>query len=611
MNLSGWSFAIATAWAALGLAIGPCSCEAAGIRTPDREAARDEAVKRAWVAWAEPWAGDTGLRIAWWGVKDEEIEVRRAPQGSTNFTPVLQARGVQEYVDREVLPGQRFVYRIRTGPRPPLMRPLVMECVAGLRVPPIEQRGAVALLVDETLADALSPELRRLERELIADGWQVLERRVPRHDDRDWSRNTNAIARIRAQVKADWEATGRTLRCLYLIGHVAVPYSGMRAEDLHTGRGDNHWGAWPADQHYADVDGIWADREPYPDYLTTPTFAATRNDPGDGKFDTEHVPPNAQGDTRLEMAFGRLDFVRMPAFARGARGEVELIRQYFDKVRRYRLGQMPAQRTAVVAGYFGNATDLDLLSNGYRIGSRLFGTGPGALVEGDFFAMTERETALWGFQAGPGAIDRIRNGSPGVVTSSRLAQSRRQPKVVFSMLLGSWFGDWAVGDDNLLRAIVASRDYGLAAIWVRNAEWRLDPMALGGTLGDGQWVTANESVRYQDPNRGTTRTLTILGDPTLRLHVIEPVRGLKGQRRDGGVRLSWAEGSPAVDGWNVYRSTEGSKGPYLRRNDGLLVNREYTDPNPPAGAVYMVRAVRLETTGSGSYTNLSLGMFWP
>jgi hypothetical protein len=315
------------------------------------------------------------------------------------------------------------------------------------------------------------------------------------------------------------------------------------------------------------------------------------------------------GDTRLEMAFGRLDFFRMPSFGKGERGEIALLKQYFDKARRYRMGGMPARAGVMAGGYFQNASDLDLLMNAYRTGSRLFG-GTNSVVEGDFFGLPPKDAMLWGFQSGSGYIDRIRSGSPGVVTSSALASPKREAKVVFSMLLGSWFGDWAVGEDNLLRAITASKDYGLASMWVRNAEWRFDPLAWGGTLGDGQLLTANESVRLRDPNRGTTRTLTFLGDPTLRAHVV-PLRGLKGQRTDRSVRLSWAEGTPGVLGWNVYRSTNGPAGPYARIHDALITEREYRDNATTMAVKYMVRAAELVTTGSGSYTNLSQGIFWP
>ncbi|MGE3311802.1 MAG: hypothetical protein AB7O66_17690 [Limisphaerales bacterium] len=600
--IAGLVFGLGTAcWIAprVGGAGGPPAVAA-------RETGRSEAVKRGWVAWSEPTSGGSGLRVRWWALEGEEVELRRAEEGTTNFVTVTRGRGSGDFVDGEIMAGRRYRYRVQRG-----ARPAVQEWMAGLRLPPVEDRGTVALLVDETLAGALKPELARLERELVGDGWRVLRRDVPRHDDRVWSRNTNAIAGIRARVKADWEASGGKLRCLYLIGHVAVPYSGMRAEDLHTGRGDNHFGAWPADQHYADVDGIWADREPYPTYLAPVSFPATRNDPGDGKFDTEHVPPNAAGDTRMEMAFGRLDFVRMPAFGRGERGEVALLRQYFDKARRYRLGEMPVRQAAVVGGYFNNATDLELYSNAYRNGARLFPGGPEAVSEGDLFGLSQGAEVAWGFQSGAGYIDRIRTGSPGMVTSASLASPKRQARVLFAMLLGSWFGDWAAGEDNLLRSITASRDHGLAAMWVRTANWRFDPMALGGTLGDAQLLTANETVRYLDPNNGTTRTLTVLGDPTLRLDVVPPARGLKGRRVTKGMRLTWAGGGEGVLGWNVYRSTEGPLGPFARVNEHLVAEREFEDSEAPAGSIYMVRAARLVENGCGSYTNLSQGVFWP
>lgn len=601
------------AWLVLGLGVawlGSRTAVRAGQAPPvaGRETLRSEAYKRSWVAWAEVLPGDEGLRVQWWGTTGAEVELLRAVHGTTNFTTLLKGRGATEFLDRGVVPGQRYVYRLQTGFRP---EQSVVEWSAGVRMPPVEDRGTVALLVDETLAGALHPELGRLEQELIGDGWNVLRRNVPRHDDRDWSRNTNAIARIRAQVKADWEASGKTLRCLFLIGHVAIPYSGMHAEDLHTGRGDNHFGAWPSDQYYGDVDGNWTDLHPYPTYLAPVSFPITRNEPGDGKFDWEHVPPNASGEAKLEMAFGRLDFFRMPSFGKGERGEIALLKQYFDKARRYRMGDMPARAGVVAGGYFQNALDLNLLMNAYRTGSRLFGGGTNTVVEGDFFGLPASEATLWGFQSGSGYIDRIRSGSPGVVTSSALASPKRQAKVVFSMLLGSWFGDWAVGEDNLLRAITASRDYGLASMWIRNAEWRFDSLAWGGTLGDGQLLTANESVRFRDPNRGTTRTLTILGDPTLRAHVVSPVRGLKGKRSEKAVRLSWAEGAPGILGWHVYRSTNGPTGTFSRLNQDLLTTREFDDPQAPTAVKYMVRGAALVETGSGSYTNLSLGVFWP
>jgi hypothetical protein len=307
-------------------------------------------------------------------------------------------------------PGIRYEYQVLTNGRPAGVR-----MTAGLRLPPIEDRGAVALLVDETLAAGLRADLQVLERDLVAEGWRVFRHEVPRHDDRQWSGNTNAIARIRAWCGR----TGRPQagRCRPLPDRAcrhSVFGSLMRTPH---GSGVTITMGRPADHYYADIDGIWTDRERLPSHLAEVTYDATRNEPGDGKFDTAWVPPNPQGDTRLELAFGRVDFAGMPAFGRGSRSELELVQRYLDKAHRHRAGGMPVRSGAVVGTYFGSGVDSEILSNGCRTGSRLFGFGPEVLFEGDLFALPRGEAWAFGLQGGPGAIDRIRMGSPGMVTT--------------------------------------------------------------------------------------------------------------------------------------------------------------------------------------------------
>lgn len=567
---------------------------------------RVELAKRNRVLSVTPVDGDAGLRLAWRLDPAVEIEVQRTESGVSNWVTVGRVQRAAAWEDRTIEGGRLYEYRLLTNGRPSRL-----EAAAGVRLPAVEDRGRVAVLVDETVARDLDPELRRLERDLVADGWRVLRREVARHDDREWLANTNAIVGIRSMLQDVWRGGGGELRCVYLVGHVAIPYAGMLAEDTHTGRGDNHLGAWPADHYYGDMDGIWHDRMEYPAYLAPPRFAITRNIPGDGKFDMAWVPPNEEGDTRLELAFGRVDFAGMPAFGRGRNAEVALLRQYLDKAHRYRQGAMPFEQRAVVGAYFENHTDLSMLASAYRTGSRLFGLDAAALGEGDLFELGGGRTAVWGFQSGPGAIDRIRDNWPGMVTTARLAEPRHQARVAFAMLMGSWFGDWAAGENNLLRAIIASRDHGLAAFWVRHTEWQFDPLARGGTLGDAQRETANRQVVYRDPNRGTTRTLTILGDPTLRLHVTAPPGRIRGQRREGWVDLQWAASPDATDGYRVYRSMDPDGTGWERVAALGMRERRYRDASAPAGGVYLVRAAQRIATASGSYTNLSQGVFWP
>lgn len=576
------------------------------IEVHDTPLERVEVYKRGSVMSARPSPDGRGLDLQWRCRPSAPNELERADAGSTNWTPLAARVGLMAYRDLGIEPGRRYQYRVLTNGRPS-----ALSLEGGLRLPPVEDRGGIALLVDQTLADAVSTELDQLKRDLVADGWRPVLHRVPRHDDREWRNNTNAIAGIRELLRREWEGSGRRLRCVWLIGHVAIPYSGMRAEDLHTGPGDNHWGAWPADQYYADLDGLWTDQLAYPDYLSVPTHPETRNVPGDGKFDTEWVGPNAAGETKIELAFGRLDFWNLPVFGRGTATEVELLKRYFAKAHRQRTGQMPARGRVLIGPYFETGTDFEMLASAYRTGSHLFGYGTREMFSGDLFGMPPGETAVWGFQCGSGHIDRIRNGSPSMVTSAQIASDQKPPRVWFSMLLGSWFGDWAVGENNLLRSILGSKDFGLAAFWVRFTEWHFDSLSWGGALADAQLATANEVLQAENPNRGTTRTLTILGDPTLRLHPIAPPQNLEGQRDGDGVRLRWrADGRDGGAGFYVYRSKAGLSGPFERLTAAPLVAREFLDREGSLDAAYVVKAVELRETASGSYTNLSLGAVW-
>lgn len=574
----------------------------------DAPLARVEVFKQSQVMGAVPSPDGRGLLVRWKIHPQTSFELERTEEGRTNW--VVLDRGVErgEFLDTNLVRGQAYQYRVMTN-RNLSFTPGILR--AGWRMPALEQRGVVALLVDETLAGALASDLDRWERDLVADGWRTVRRTVPRHDDSDWSKNTNSIARVRQVVQTEWQTHSNALRTVVLVGHVAIPYAGHWAEDSHTGAGDNHYGAWPHDLYYGDVDGIWSDKLDHLSHLARVKFPITDNRPGDGKFDSAWIAPNAAGQSRLELSVGRLDFSGLPALARGRNGELELLSHYLEKAHRYRMGELPAQRRAVAAGYLYSGADFGAFYNAYRTSSRLFGFEIDDLFEANMFELGAGQESLWGFLAGAGDVDRVLVGTPSLVTSSMLDEPRRQPRVVFAMLLGSWFGDWALGKNNLLRTLAASRNYCLATMWVRSTEWHFDPMAFGGTLGDGQLLTANECVAPDATSRGTTRTLSILGDPTLRLHPAAPPKSVRGVRSGDSVRLTWQSSRDAKDGYFVYRSLGGLQGPWERLPSPDPRERQYADDHSPAGALYQVRAVQTVATGSGSYTNLSLGVFWP
>src|SRR5262249_32673909 len=103
--------------------------------------------------------------------------------------------------------------------------------------------------------------------------------------------------------------------------------------------------------------------------------------------------------------------------------------------------------------------------------------------------------------------------------------------------------------------------------------------------------------------------VALMGDPTLRLHPVLPPQSLEARISQGQVTLSWAPSQDTVEGYHVYRARQ-RLGPYTRLTRTPVAMARFTDTTPPAGTyAYMVRAVKLELSGSGTYWNESQGMF--
>ena len=249
--------------------------------------------------------------------------------------------------------------------------------------------------------------------------------------------------------------------------------------------------------------------------------------------------------------------------------------------------------------------------NALRNSSRLFGLSPESLVFGDAFH--QKTPYLWAFVSGPGNFDRINDalnyeGQIFRHTAASVNDSLNEPPIAFCLIRASYMGDWNC-PDNFVRATLAARNHGLATLWMGTTDvaWRLEGMALGETLGEALLRTVNEA-----PADSTSRSrfLSIHGDPTLRLHVVAPPANVT---RSGDV-LTWRAGEPECR-YAVYRATTGGiDGDFIRLTPAAGVSEtSFTDPAPPrtGSRLYEVRALKLETSGSGSYTNMSQGVFVP
>lgn len=561
------------------------------LTPPDLYAFREPTALSAAVATVPP-----SVTLHWFGLSGQPVSVQRRSPGQARWVTLTNRFTGVTFTDAGpgLEPGETYDYDVDGR--------LARVSLAGR---PVERRGRVIVLVEQSVARPLAAELDQLSADLVGDGWTVLRHEVPRHDYDAWSRqavNRDYVANlqgIKRLILADHAAAPAETRAVLLVGHVTIPYSGVACEDGHADMN----GAWPADAWYGDIDGVWSDQAM--DTAGTIANVIRRNLPGDGKLDpttfNRHIV-SASGTNGVELAVGRIDFARLPVF--GRRTEVELLRDYLRKDHRYRFGELRFERSVRVGTYFYSpysGTGQMLNYNALMLGARL---GPLSRVTyGDAFAGAG--SSLWALQGGYGAYDTLHNSreaavAQGVepVTSARLAAGAVRPQAAFYLLKGSYFGDWNNYQNDLLKSLLAVPDSGLAAFWTHDRLWHFEDLGTGGTLGDGFIRTAQGDA--------STRTTFQLGDPTLRAIVTAPPSGAGARRRAGVVELNWRASPEAGAGYLVFRSRRGPEGPFERVTSGVVSGLRFTDEAAPSGrTVYQVRAAALVTTGSGSFTNLS------
>jgi hypothetical protein len=208
---------------------------------------------------------------------------------------------------------------------------------------------------------------------------------------------------------------------------------------------------------------------------------------------------------------------------------------------------------------------------------------------------------LWGYGCGGGTY----TSASGVGSTTDFAT--KDPQVVFTMFFGSYFGDWD-SQNNFLRAALGTTNYTLTSAWVGRPYWFFHHMALGETIGFSTRVSQNNQSLYSSGLYDYRVHIALMGDPTLRMHVVAPASKLVAVANgSGGVDLTWSPSPDTVLGYNVYRAPT-SAGPFTRLNTNLIATTNFTDA-VQATNTYMVRAVNLQVSASGSYWNASQGTF--
>jgi hypothetical protein len=470
---------------------------------------------------------------------------------------------------------------------------------AGIKLPMTEDRGKLLLVVDDTYANELADDLARLEQDLRGDGWSVARLDVNRADP---------VLKVKALIKAQYEADPDHLKCVFLFGHVPVPYSGNIVPDGHA---PDHQGAWPCDGFYGDMDGIWTDKSVNVAVAVDPR---NRNIPGDGKFDQSIFP------APLKLMVGRVDLANMPGRMTSGGpatfpSELELLRNYLNKDHRFRTRQFELPRRGVVGDYFGVRDGEAFAASGWRNFSAFFSAADISVLpkERTWISALSTNEYLWAYGCGAGTYTSI--GGLGTADTYNDGVTtdivKNDVKAVFTLLFGSWLGDWD-SEDDLQRSVLATPSYGLTCAWSGRPHWFLHHMAMGAPIGFSARLTQNnrrDGLYHNQMNNGASQIhIALMGDPTLRMHVVAPPTSLSAICHDAIVDLTWQPCDDSVLGYHVYRATQ-ADGPFTRLTTAPLTASWFSDPHPGAAPTYMVRALKLETSGSGSYYNLSEGEF--
>lgn len=512
------------------------------------------------------WPSDAGA-TAWF--------VRRRSPGSLAWGSAVVVAGggtATTHTDAGIALGQRYEYWVQRSGTVAGNGFLT----AGVEAAAIEDRGALVLLVDAGKVASLGVRLDRLIEDLTGDGYRVL-----RHDVAAGT----SVPAVKALVVADFAAFPGQVTTVFVLGHVAVPYSGLMAPDGHV---PDHYGAWPADLYYGELNGVWTDTTVN---VTAPSRPENRNVPGDGKFDQTSIPSD------VDLAVGRVDFANMPAFAAG---EDALLAAYLDKDHDWRHKVFTADVQAVIDDNFGYFGGEAFAASGWRAFSAL--VGPANVVAADYFTTLNVPTGpghVWSYGCGGGSYTSA--GGIGTTTDFTTSQNRG----VFTMLFGSYFGDWD-STDNFLRAPLCT-GWTLASVWAGRPHWQFHPMGLGGSLGQCARLSQNDSTAAGFSARSVH--IALMGDPTLREHPLAPPTGVVVTDAWPQANLQWTASADAVVGYHVYRSASAS-GPFTRLTTAPIAGTAFVDPAALSGpATYLVRAIRLEATPTGSYWNLSQGTF--
>lgn len=494
--------------------------------------------------------------------------VYRKAKTATSWGSVASLPGsATSYVDNTVAAGNAYEYQIVKAAS--LGYTGYGYIYVGVDAPLVESYGKVILVVDNSQSAPLSNELARLQQDLVGDGWNVVRRDVSR---------TDSPANVKNVIRAEYNADPGNVKAVFLFGHVPIFRSGNLNVDGHQPRN------MPADTFYGDMDGSW------------------------GSPDT--IPSD------IDLMVGRVDLFNMPV---AGSSETELLRNYLNKDHNFRHKRINPPRRALIGNRFGDFNGEAFAASGFRNLQPFVGPGnvvianeqDSAPADQKWSSMLSSGSYLWAYGCGGGSYTSMSGlGTHGTyrdIWSSDVTDG--DAKAVFFMMFGSWLGEWD-SQNNIMRAALATSTMGLTCSWAGRPHWYYHHMGVGEPIGYSARLSQNNSGLYRNQVNQFQRGvhIALMGDPTLRMHPVAPPSGVRAASISGGMSVSWTASAESVLGYHVYRASS-PLGPYTRVTSSAVSATSFTDAAGSASHTYMVRAVKLENTPSGTYYNASQGAF--
>jgi PKD repeat protein len=490
---------------------------------------------------------------------------------SASFTTLAILNGdIISYEDTSIIKGNKYEYRIIRNSALGQGSGFIMGGIEALN---FAQKGRVLIVTPQSLYSDIFFTLQEYINTLENDGWAVgLITLTP---DETVQQVKNKIISYRNRHRED-------MRALFLLGNVPVPYSGNMAPDGHV---PDHQGAWPADGYYADLDGFWTD---FDVDINTAARIENRNIPGDGKFDQNQFPSS------LELEIGRVDFSDLPIFNVS---EDVLTSKYLLKNIAYRTGKIQSQYSGLIQNNFA-AFQEGFGQSGLKNFVHLLGE-----ENTEYGSYRERllaQPSIWSYGCGPGSYTSV----GGITTSANMVTDSLQ--TIFTMLFGSYFGDWDT-NNNLLRSALASGTT-LTNVWSGRPVWMFHHMGLGETIGYSSRLSMNN---FNSEYGGTFQRFThmaLMGDPTLTMYPIPPVNSLTIEEIDSCVSLQWDFPEDIVKSFHIFRRELGQSHFEQITDQPIQVNYFCDFCAPPfKDYEYLVREYALKENVSGSFYQFGQG----